>query len=80
MSPEPDDQKGHRKHCESRGGRPIGLDAVVDLIRNAIECRSCHTTHSRGFDTRFDKHAVTYRAAVALSAVIAQMRASFDTP
>jgi len=35
--PEPDDQKGHRKRRGSRGGRPVGLDAVDYKNRNVIE-------------------------------------------
>ncbi len=64
--PEPDDQKGHRKRRGSRGGRPVGLDAVDYKNRNVIERRYCHIGQWRGLATRHDKHAVIYRAAVVL--------------
>lgn len=72
--PEPDDQKGHRKRRGSRGGRPVGLDAVDYKNRNVIERRYCHIKQWRGLATRYDKHAVIYRAAVVLNAVLAWSR------
>ena len=69
--PEPDDQKGHRKRRGSRGGRPVALDAADYKNRNVIERRYCHIKQWRGLATRYDKHAVIYRAAVVLNAVIA---------
>ncbi len=68
--PEPRDQQGHRKRRGSRGGRPDGLDTADYKNRNVIERRYCHTKQWRGLATRYDKHAVTYRAAVVLNAVI----------
>ena len=65
------DQKGHRKRRGSRGGRPVGLDTADYKHRNVIERRYCHTKQWRGLATRYDKHAVVYRAAVVLNAVIA---------
>lgn len=78
--PEPDDQKGHRKRRGSLGGRPVALDAVDYKNRNVIERRYCHTKQWRGLATRFDKHAVNYRAAVVLNAVIAWSRHLLSTP
>lgn len=72
--PEPDDQKGHRKRRGSRGGRPVGLDAADYKNRNVIERRYCHIKQWRGLATRYDKHAVIYRAAVVLNAVLAWSR------
>lgn len=69
--PEPRDQQGHRKRRGSRGGRPVGLDAADYKNRNVIERRFCHTKHWRGLATRYDKHAVVYRAAVLIHASIA---------
>ena len=71
--PEPDDQKGHRKRGGSRGGRPVGLDAADYRNRNVIERRFCHTKQWRGLATRYDKHAVIYRAAVLIHAAISWM-------
>lgn len=78
--PEPDDQKGHRQRRGSRGGRPVGLDAADYKNRNVIERRYCHIKQWRGLATRYDKHAVNYRAAVVLNAVIAWTRHLSDTP
>ena len=72
--PEPDDQKGHRKRRGSRGGRPVDLDAVDYRNRNVIERNYCTIKQWRGLATRYDKHAVVYRAAVVLNAVLAWSR------
>lgn len=74
MIPEPDDQKGRRKRRGSRGGRPVGLDAADYKNRNVIERSYCHLKQWRGLATRYDKHAVVYRGAVVLNAVIAWSR------
>jgi transposase len=78
--PEPDDQKGHRKRRGSRGGRPVGLDAADYRNRNVVERRYCHLKQWRGLATRYDKHAIVYRAAVILHAVIAWTRQLSDMP
>lgn len=78
--PEPDDQKGHRKRRGSRGGRPPGFDAENYRGRNVIERRYCDTKQWRGLATRYDKHAIVYRAAVILNAIIAWSRYLSDTP
>ena len=80
MIPEPDDQKGHRKRRGSAGGRPVALDTDDYRNRNVIERRYCHIKQWRGLATRYDKHAVIYRAAVVLNAVLAWTRALSDTP
>lgn len=72
--PEPDDQKGHRKRRGSRGGRPVALDAVDYRNRNVIERNYCTIKQWRGLATRYDKHAVVYRAAVVLNAIVAWSR------
>lgn len=78
--PEPDDQKGHRKRRGSRGGRPVGLDKVDYKNRNVIERQYCHLKQWRGLATRYDKHAIVYRAAVTLNAIIAWTRQLSDMP
>jgi len=72
--PEPDDQKGHRTRRGSRGGRPVSYDPEDYRGRNVIERRFCHLKQWRGLATRYDKHAITYRAAVVLHAVIVWAR------
>ena len=78
--PEPEDQKANRRRRGSRGGRPVGLDAKDYRGRNVIERRYCHIKQWRGLATRYDKHAITYRAAVVLNAVIAWTRRLSDMP
>lgn len=78
--PEPDDQKGNRHRRGSRGGRPVGLDAADYRHRNVIERNYCRIKQWRGLATRYDKHAVIYRAAVVLNAVIARTQQLSDTP
>lgn len=78
--PEPDDQKGHRKRRGSRGGRPVGLDAADYRNRNVIERQYGRIKQWRGIATRYDKHAIVYRAAVVLNAVIAWAKTLSDTP
>jgi transposase len=78
--PEPDDQKGHRKRRGSRGGRPVGLDRADYKNRNVIERRFCDVKQWRGLATRYDKHAIVYRAAVLIQAAIAWTRQLSDTP
>ncbi|MDP5225868.1 MULTISPECIES: IS5 family transposase [Arthrobacter] len=78
--PEPDDQKGHRKRRGPRGGRPVGLDRADYKNRNVIERRFCNVKQWRALATRYDKHAIIYRAAVLIQAAIAWTRQLSDTP
>jgi transposase len=78
--PEPADQQGHRRRRGSRGGRPVALDRADYTNRNVIERRYCHLKQWRGLATRYDKHALLYRAAVVLNGVIAWTRLLSDTP
>lgn len=78
--PEPDDQKGNRRRRGSRGGKPVSLNAADYRNRNVIERQYCDLNQRRGFATRYGKHAITYRAAVILNAVIAWTRQLSDTP
>lgn len=72
--PELDDHKGYRKRRRSKGGRPVGLGPAGGENRKAIERRHCHIKQSRGLATRFDKHALVYRAAVILNAMVPWIR------
>jgi transposase len=78
--PEPRDQQGHRKRRGSRGGRPVSLDADDYKNRNVIERRFCDVKQWRGLATRYDKHAIVYRAAVLIQATIAWAKQLSDTP
>src|SRR5690625_5146459 len=57
-----------------RGGRPPGLDQSTYAGRNVVERGFSLAKQWRGIATRYDKHAITYRASVALCAVIAWLR------
>lgn len=76
--PEPADQQGHRQRRGSRGGRPPAFNAEAYKGRNVIERRFCHLKQWRALATRYDKLAITYRAAAVLNAVIAWTRRLSD--
>jgi transposase len=78
--PEPADQQGHRKRRGPRGGRPPAFDATAYKGRNVIERRFCHLKQWRGVATRYDKLAITYRAAIVLNAVVTWARHLSDMP
>jgi transposase len=78
--PEPDDQAGHRKRPGSPGARPPTFDPVDYRGRNVIEGAYCHLNQWPGLATRYDKHAITYGAAIVLNAVIAWARGLSDMP
>lgn len=72
--PERADQQGHRERRGSRGGRPVTYDPVAYKGRNVVE-RAFNTVKQwRGLATRYDKHAVIYRGAVILAAIITWLR------
>lgn len=73
--PEPRDQQGHRKRRGSRGGRPVAYDPALYKQRNVVERAFCLLKQWRGLATRYDKHAVTYRGAVVLAAIMTWLRA-----
>lgn len=72
--PEKSDQIAARKRRGSRGGRPPGLDTTTYRRRNVVECHFALTKQWRGLATRYDKLAVTYRAAVILAACLTWTR------
>ena len=51
-----------------------------DRGRNVVERAFCDLKQWRGLATRYDKHAITHRAAVVLHAVITWTRRLSDTP
>lgn len=57
-----------------------GLDPVDYKNRNVIERQYCHLKQWRGLATRYDKHAIVYRAAVILNAIIVWTKQLSDTP
>ncbi|KRC59129.1 transposase [Agromyces sp. Root81] len=66
---EPRDQAGHRKRRGTRGGRPPAFDRDDYRGRNVVERSFCDLEQWRGLATRYDKLAITYRAAVAVHMV-----------
>ena len=72
--PQKIDQIAARRRRGSRGGRPPGLDTETYKRRNVVERHFAATKQWRGLATRYDKLAITYRAAVLLAACITWTR------
>jgi transposase len=72
--PQKKDEIAARKRKGSAGGRPPALDAATYKRRNVVERSFSLTKQWRGLATRYDKLAITYRAAVVLSACITWTR------
>lgn len=72
--PEPADRVGNRQRKGQRGGRPPAFDAESYRGRNVVERRFCDFKQWRGLATRYDKHALVYRAGVLIAAVVAWLR------
>ncbi len=72
--PEKKDQIAARKKRGNRGGRPPAFDAVAYKNRNVVERSFAYVKQWRGLATRYDKLAITYRAAVVLSAILTWLR------
>jgi transposase len=68
--PEPADQIGHRRRRGSAGGRPVNFDAVAYRGRNVVERAFNRFKNWRAIATRYDKHAVNYRAGVVIAAIV----------
>jgi transposase len=68
--PEPSDQIGHRLRRGSAGGRPVDFDADAYRGRNVVERAFNRFKNWRAIATRYDKHAVNYRAGVVIAAII----------
>jgi transposase len=64
------DQQGHRKRRGSRGGRPVSYDRNLYKGRKVVERAFNLLKKWRGLATRYDKHAVNYRGAVVLAAIL----------
>ncbi len=72
--PEKKDQIATRKKRGSKGGRPPAFDAAAYRNRNVVERSFAYVKQWRGLATRYDKLAITYRAAVVLSAILTWLR------
>lgn len=78
--PQKSDQIAARKKRGSRGGRPPGLDTEVYKGCNVVERSFALTKQWRGLATRYDKLAISYRAATILSACLIWSRHIGNTP
>ena len=78
--PEKSDTIAARERRGSRGGRPPKLDADLYKDRNVVERSFALAKQWRALATRYDKLAITYRAAVTLCAILAWLRRLGDTP
>lgn len=72
--PEKADTIAARQRRGSAGGRPPLFDAQAYKGRNVVERHFALTKQWRGLATRYDKLAITYRAAVILAACITWTR------
>ena len=78
--PELADQLANRGRRGRARGRPVNVDKVLYKRRNVVE-RACNQPKNwRGIGTRYDKHAVNYRAGVVLGAVVLWLRHVGDMP
>lgn len=78
--PQKRDELAARARRGRAGGRPPHLNAEIYKGRNVVERLFALLKQWRGLATRYDKLAVTYRAAIVLSACIIWTRHMGDTP
>ncbi|USX47898.1 IS5 family transposase [Dietzia kunjamensis] len=78
--PEKSDTIAARERRGRRGGRPPKLDADLYRGRNVVERSFALAKQWRALATRYDKLAITYRAAVTLCAILTWLRQLGDTP
>lgn len=69
-----------RQRKGSSGGRPPRLDTEAYKARNIVQRSFNLTKQWRGLATRYDKLAITFRAAAVLQACIRWLRLLGDTP
>ena len=72
--PQKRDEIASRKKRGRKGGRPPALDAETYKLCNVAERSFALVKQWRGLATRYDKLAITYRAAVVLSACLTWSR------
>ncbi|MCC0766393.1 IS5 family transposase [Micrococcus luteus] len=73
--PDKKDQIAARQRRGSRGGRPPAFDGQAYRGRNVVERYFALAKQWRGLATRYDKLAITYRAAVTVCAILTWLRA-----
>lgn len=72
--PQKRDEIAARQHRGSAGGRPPAFNETLYKKRNLVERSFALLKQWRALATRYDKLAITYRAAVVLSACITWAR------
>jgi transposase len=72
--PSKSDQIAARKRRGRKGGRPPGPDVEACKGRNVVERSFALAKQWRALATRYDKLAITYRAAALLTACITWTR------
>lgn len=77
--PQKSNEIAARQRKGARGGRPPAFDADIYKGRNVVERSFNVTKQWRGLATRYDKLAITYRAAAVLQACIRWLRLLGDT-
>lgn len=78
--PQKNTEIGARLRRGSAGGRAPAFDAEIYKGRNVVERSFNLSKQWRGLATRYDKLAITYRAAAVLQACIRWLRLLGDTP
>ncbi|WP_374214079.1 IS5 family transposase [Rhodococcus pyridinivorans] len=78
--PEKSDTIAARGRRGSHGGIPPKLDTELYKGRNVVERSFALAKQWRALATRYDKLAITYRAAVTLCSILAWVRLMGDTP
>jgi len=78
--PEKSDTIAARARRGGRGGRPPNFDTDLYKGRNVVERSFALAKQWRALATRYDKLAITYRAAVTLCAILSWLRHMGDTP
>ena len=68
--PQRRDQIAHRRARGRRGGRPPAFDSETYKGRNVVERSFGRLKQWRGIATRYDKHALNYRAGIVLAAIV----------
>ncbi|MDH6194859.1 transposase [Mycobacterium frederiksbergense] len=72
--PEKRDQQANRRRRGTAGGCPVRYDRDLYKRRHTVECAFNLMKEWRGLATRYDRHAVIYRGAVVLAAILAWLR------
>lgn len=78
--PEKSDQIAARKRKGRNGGRPPAFDEDAYKDRNVVERSFALVKQWRGIATRYDKLAITYRAAAVLHAALTWAALLGDMP